>query len=653
MRELIKKVKSKKEKKKLVKTQITIGTSYLEKETKQLYNYNVRVSILALLSALITSITTITSNAPTLWNQLLNIISGSSKITSSFIYKLLIFLIGISMLLLSIVNFFKQRAKYNPTQFVNRIVKDQYDIEEFTAIFVIKAIFDNKSKILVFRSETWNSYFLPYCHYNEDDTNEEIKENSKSQIADILEIQPSDFDIFDDFTKNNYVTIKKNLSHDTMSKINYRFFYLKFNNPYVARKLVNSNTSHFSWKSKYELGKDIDTKLNNGDVVSIISELSLIDQSQLAFQEKMLVSSYELSNKYNIIWNITNDCYYNCPICATNSGNGFNCPLKQEDKMTVLYNLASINGFIEKIDFSGGDPLKNQCDREVIKAANKLLAFTDIHVTTTGEALEKLSINELNETVKKCDITYDAPFDINDDELKNYRDNKYNYSNFTELERFSKSGLNIELNIHMPILPLTSNNNSYISIMLRNLSNINPNEIKFIRFMPVGRNEINFKSNINSIQSFLTAVSKEIKRNNYNFDFSYNCSLGNAVKGKLKKSFIKTCRMGVEKLGIDCNGRVYSCIWGAYINEFSGENYINNPFYMGNLKEETMYEILTKPETMKYINAIKNKKAVGCRVCAYVNHQKENHIENISKEKALEIMLSAEDPLTPINEIIL
>lgn len=642
---VINKIKKHFRKKDLVETVITIRTKYLAKEVKNLCDFNIKVTLLALLGALLTSLTTLSEKG----NAIVVFFSSNSNIQNLPYSELILCGISILMILLSLYSFIKEFKMYNPRDFVNHIIEEQYDTEEHTAIFIIKAMFDNVPKILVFRSETWKSYFLPYCHYDPNLSDEKNKEKVKTLIAEQLEVNVSDFEIYDDFTQNNYVAIKKNPSHKSMSKINYRFYYIKFINPYVGRKYLNSNLQYFSWKSKYELGKDMNTQLNNGDIVSIIDELSLINQSKLAFKERNL-SSYEISSNYSIIWNITNECFFNCPICATCSGTEETCKLTYQDKLNILLNLASINGNILSLDISGGDPLKNEDDRRLIKKAHQILAFTDIKVTTTGKALESISINETLETIKKCDITYDIPYEICSKDLQKYREYNYNYYNYRQLEKFSNSGVKIELNIHIPILPATIDE-ELISMILDDLNKINPTEVKFIRLMPVGRME---SKNINeqySPEKFINLVSKYMKEKDYKFSIKYNCSLGTRIMDREnEQNTVKKCGMLERKLGIDCNGRVYACIWGAYISEYQGENYKENPFYLGNLQERTMYEILTDPVTIKLAKSLE-KKAEGCRVCAFVKARTENETAT-EINNAQKIMIESKDSMAKFIEPI-
>lgn len=83
------------------------------------------------------------------------------------------------------------------------------------------------------------------------------------------------------------------------------------------------------------------------------------------------------------------------------------------------------------------------------------------------------------------------------------------------------------------------------------------------------------------------------------FNITYNCSLGVKIKTiENDEKTIKTCGMLKRKLGIACNDRVFTCIWGAYLNDFMENNYEDNPFYIGDLNKNTMYEILTQPSTL-------------------------------------------------------
>lgn len=649
--------RKKRQKKQLVQTTITLKTKYLMKEVKELCDGNKVIALLALVSAVVTALSTGLGAKEKLFTNTVQSTSSSGETGIGVIQMALedqilwVFLIilCVALVLLNIYSFYRKVKTSDPIAFVNRIVKEQYDMEEHTAIIIIKAMFENTPKLLVSKSESWNSYFLPYCHYDSNLSEDEIKQKIKIPIAEQLEIDAGDFELCNDFTENTHVVIKKNQSHNSMSKINYRFYYLTFNNPYLGRRFSNGNLHHFYWKSKYELAKDTNTQLNNGDVIAIIDEMSLINQSKLAFQER-ICSSYEITSQYNIIWNITNECYFNCPICATNSGRDCKCDASYKVKERILMNLATINGYINQLDISGGDPLKNETDRKIIKKANQIFAFSDVRVTTTGKALERLPIGQVVDVVKKCDITYDIPYEVCKDELKAYREYNYNYYNYKQLEKISNSGVKIEMNIHIPILPKMMQK-ELLSMILEDLRKINPVEVKFIRLMPVGR--MGKVDDDYSPEDFLKIVNGLMKENEYyKFNITYNCSLGtNIINFNDNSKTLRTCGMLKRKLGIDCEGKVYACIWGAYIHGYDETNYKDNPFYLGDLKEQTMYDILTSSQTQKLLKQFENLKD-GCRVCAFAKRM--DGIENVpTRDEAIKQMLDADDPMKKFMEVII
>ena len=162
----------------------------------------------------------------------------------------------------------------------------------------------------------------------------------------------------------------------------------------------------------------------------------MIDQSKLAFKERKL-SSYEISSNYSIIWITTNECYFNCPICATCSGINETCKLTYQDKLNILLNLASINGNIVSLDISGGVPLKNENDRKLIKKAHQILAYTDIKVTTTGKALESKNIDEMYSPEKFMEIVNKY---MKDKEYQgaNYKENPFYLGDLNERTMYEK-----------------------------------------------------------------------------------------------------------------------------------------------------------------------------------------------------------------------
>lgn len=610
------KFEQEKESNSLIDTTITVKTKDLLSENKKFFKKNNISLMLTLTTAFISAISIIKENINGFDYKKIDFTNNNT----------LMLILGIFLLILIFITFVSFLSSSSVKKFTNQIVKQQYDNVEYTAIFLVKTIIDNTPKILVSKSSLWHSYMLPYCHY--DPKTEDINKPSAElhrAMSEYLEIPKDTFEIKNNFTVKTKVAIKRNQSHKGISRINYRFYYIKFKDPLIKNYLMSDKGNpNLIWKSKDELVKDSSTILNNGDVLTSIDELSLINQTPIAFPNDRK-TSYEIQNKYRIIWNITNDCYYNCPICATNSGKNYVCDTSEDDKMKILMSIASINGHIEKLDISGGDPLKNKEDQNIIKLANKMFPYSSISITTTGEGLNNVDLSEFADIVKTCDITYDIPYKRC---LTDCREYDYNLTNIRKIEGMRKAGIGVDFNIHVPIHEETIDE-EIVRDILTDIKDIKPKEVKFIRLMPVGRASEKVSTSY-SPDKFLEYVNKYKKELNIDFKMSLNCSL--RVRSKNSKGEpLHKCKMLEEKIGIDHKGNVFTCIWGAYL-KMQDDDITKNPFYIGNCIEKPLCDILTDKLSIKYFtnNYVGEKlekvepNGHYCRVCAYAKNNSIN-----------------------------
>jgi MoaA/NifB/PqqE/SkfB family radical SAM enzyme len=106
-----------------------------------------------------------------------------------------------------------------------------------------------------------------------------------------------------------------------------------------------------------------------------------------------------------IIWNITNKCPYTCSFCCLDA-NSSTKDLSLEDKLKVIEKLYSKS---IKIDFSGGEPLWNLENIEILKVLSEKFGREMISVTSTGKGLERVDLEELAKYVSEAGFTYDFP----------------------------------------------------------------------------------------------------------------------------------------------------------------------------------------------------------------------------------------------------
>ncbi len=121
-----------------------------------------------------------------------------------------------------------------------------------------------------------------------------------------------------------------------------------------------------------------------------------------------------------IIWNVTNKCPYSCSFCCLDANSSIG-DLSLEDKLKVIENLDSET---IRIDFSGGEPLIDLENLEILKVLSEKFGRERISITSTGKDLERVDLEELVNYVSEVGFTYDFPRESFPDRPRGY--NKHN-----------------------------------------------------------------------------------------------------------------------------------------------------------------------------------------------------------------------------------
>ena len=262
------------------------------------------------------------------------------------------------------------------------------------------------------------------------------------------------------------------------------------------------------------------------------------------------------------------------------------------NKNKVLNSITSIGKSNICIDFSGGAPLTNKEDIDLIKKASKAIGKENISISTTGLSLEKFSDEEILDLSRSYDLTYDFPIKYNE---LDKRDKRYNCKNFEQGKRIKNLG--VALNIFIPLQNLED---YIIDELVKDLLELNPNSISIIRLMPVGSLSLNDLVKFDEVKLY-NKLKEKMMSNNYKGKFKATCSLRTILNEN------KGCNMVDEKYGVDHLGNLYSCIWASDI-------LVNkNPFKIGNLLEHDLIELISaKPMPLN-----KNK----CAVYNYIENK--------------------------------
>lgn len=459
---------------------------------------------------------------------------------------------------------------------------------DYTALFIIARIKINSDgkkiiQVLVQEKKTWNCDFLPYWEINKTIPLEEQKATFCNGLSGKLNIQSKDIKIRHLEDERCY-SIKIAVPEQVEKLFQYEFYTVTISS-YLEHDLLN----RYKWMDIDSLAEDANTVRVNGDVVDNLIRIKsrIIDS----------FTSYDLSdNTIKIIWNITDKCSFNCKICATH------CEQKKElaenEKAKVLLSLMSMRNTIRELNFAGGDPLVSEESKKIIKYAMEVIDKNKISVTTTGRGIEQLNEAEKIVFLNNCVVSLDT-FDFNSEGVRNSVD--YNKMNARNSMRFRKYMSKLRVNV--PIVD-TNMEVSDIQNLVIQINKINPDEVSLIRLMPVGRQSVdNYPANY-SAEKFIHIFEQNL---NSTIQLHIHCSLRCQYCINEDK-----CTMLTQKIGIDCEGNVFACCWAGYLNCTLADN----PFYIGNLLEHDLDEILKGNRALELLDGCDREK---CGIFSFNN----------------------------------
>lgn len=306
-----------------------------------------------------------------------------------------------------------------------------------------------------------------------------------------------------------------------------------------------------------------------------------------------------------IIWNITNKCGFNCDICATHSDREELSLSRKKDALQSILSLDAAQ--IRELDFSGGDPLYQAESTQIIREGIALLGRDKICVTTTGLGLDSACARgeDLRELLYHCELTIDS--------LESLPDHVRNAAVYTTgnkagavrcLDKIS------HLHINVPILNPDMAETD-IAALVHSISGIGAKhiDVTLLQLMNVGKMDPQSYPVGYSPDRFVSVFLKYAEGTSIQ-KVHIQC----ALRGRL---YGKACNMLREKVGIDCAGNVFTCAWGGYVNGFPCGNVEKNPFYIGNLLEKTLKEILASERAQFLYRNIKEHPTCQCRVFSY------------------------------------
>jgi len=233
------------------------------------------------------------------------------------------------------------------------------------------------------------------------------------------------------------------------------------------------------------------------------------------------------------------------------------------------------------IDFSGGDPLIDPQNINLILYASKKLGAGNIGVSTTGEFIDDALLKRLRGNVRSIDITLDFPPSISDPA----RPLKYGLVSLNAIKKLVQN--KIDVDVHTVLRPENSNEH-ILSSLFNLLSNIGVQKWSLLRLFPVGsyfgtNNQIPTEEEYSDSVGYLKKISLSSR---LELHFQY-------LLPQMNKSI--RCRAVNQSIGITPSGIVTSCFWA--INK-SGKPLLD--FRLGNVPKENIYDILASNKANRW-----------------------------------------------------
>lgn len=321
----------------------------------------------------------------------------------------------------------------------------------------------------------------------------------------------------------------------------------------------------------------------------------------------------------DLIWNITRQCPWDCAICCvdavppcTHNEHIEPQELSYREKVLVLNNL---EGFVPKIDISGGDPLVISDSLPLLEECSARFGKENVTLTATGATLGRIDTDFALKHIGELNFTYDMPQPTDSD----VRPLTYSTANLSEALRFIEAGLSLRAEC-----PLTTRNIALHDVerIFWDLHSTGIQTLLITRMFPVGRGSSNVKL-VPSPKEYRIALSRlrQLEAQHSYPRIKVQCAL-RFFEGY--EHFNNPCDLVRYSFGLMSNGTLLACPW-AYARHGRP---LDDAWVLGNLAVSPLNEIL-KSEKAQYYKAHLDDNFGHCKVFSWLESKKGASIERI------------------------
>lgn len=363
--------------------------------------------------------------------------------------------------------------------------------------------------------------------------------------------------------------------------------------------------------------------------------------------------------KVDIIWNITLVCMWDCAECCVDAvhvvkrgdkiiirsegfakveeiafdrtkGTSFDQAiawrqhlrreLTLEQKLAVLDHL---EGYLPKIDFSGGDPLSSKETLVVMNAASQRFGRSQITLTATGAGLALSNPEEIIPLIGELNFTYDGEFSYMGDNpsVQDHRNRPEAYApgNLKRATQFAKAG--VKTRAECPLTVQNLDDNTLRTIFMK-LHDAGIQKLLLMRLFPVGRGMLK-ASDIPTPRQYRRAIDllRELEAQYGNPQLKLQCALRFFDNQNQAEN---PCDLVRESFGLMSNGTLLTSPWAVHEHGRP----LDDAWVIGNLATTPLRDILSTEKAQEYERRL-NENFGHCKIFSFQNSERERPLDRI------------------------
>lgn len=359
----------------------------------------------------------------------------------------------------------------------------------------------------------------------------------------------------------------------------------------------------------------------------------------------------EVFRKVDIIWNITLICPWDCDVCCVDavhvakrngriqirsssltttdtlaplpgSGTIYDQAMKLrqstglelsfDQKIQVLGNL---EGFVPKIDFSGGDPLAASENLEVMKRASSKFGREQVTLTATGAGLARCDPAEIAPLIGELNFTYDSPHHGGNAN----RPVGYAAGNLRKAAQFVKYG--VSTRGECPLSTYNSGDDELRRLYV-NLHDAGVRKLLLMRLFPVGRGVFQ-SADIPTPEQYRRAIAvlRDMEAKYGSPTLKLQCALKFFDNSHQQEN---PCDLVRESFGLMSNGTLLASPWAVNAKGHP----LDESWVLGNLAENSLENILNSPKSREYARRL-DQNFGHCKIFSFLYSKRKRALDRV------------------------